>query len=202
MTRKTLSALGIALIALASTVRGQTSGEKLQITAFAVDMSNVGNGASAPVEITIDRWSTDEERTRLITTMLEKGPDALLKALKENRSVGRFRVPGIDGPDPLQLRLGWDLRYAHETPEPEGGRRIVIATDRFISFREAVVRPRVSDYPFTLFEIHVDKDGKGEGKVSFATKVDFNKDKNVIVLENYSSEPVRLNNVTVKVKST
>ena len=51
-------------------------------------------------------------------------------------------------------------------------------------------------------EIHVDKDGKGEGKMAVATKIDFDKKKNTMELENYSSEPVRLNNVTVKVRGS
>jgi hypothetical protein len=202
MTRRTLSVLGAALVVLAPAASGQTSGEKLQISAFAVNMSNIGTGATAPVEISIDRWSTESERQHLITTMIEKGPDALLHALQEQKPVGRFRIPGIQGRDPLQLRLGWDLRYAWQTPEPEGGRRIVIATDRFISFAEAVQRPRVSDYPFTLFEIRVDKNGEGQGKVAVAAKIDFDKEKSVIVLENFASEAVRLNNVKVKVKDS
>ena len=85
--------------------------------------------------------------------------------------------------------------------QPEGGRRIVIATDRYIGFNEARNQPRTIDYPFTLFEIRVDKAGEGQGKMAVATKISFDKKKNAIELENYSSEPVRLNNVKVKVKT-
>jgi hypothetical protein len=54
------------------------------------------------------------------------------------------------------------------------------------------------DYPFTLIEIHLDKDGKGQGKMAYATKITFDKKKNSVELENYSSEPVRLNEVTLE----
>ena len=47
-------ALGLALAPLGAR---QTSGEKLEITAFAVNMSNIGTGGSAVVDIDIDRWS-------------------------------------------------------------------------------------------------------------------------------------------------
>jgi hypothetical protein len=67
--------------------------------------------------------------------------------------------------------------------------------------REARNQPRSIDYHFTLIEIRVDKDVKGEGKMSVATKINFDKKKNVIELENYASEPVRLQNIEVKVKS-
>jgi hypothetical protein len=36
--------------------------------------------------------------------------------------------------------------------------------------------------------------------MAVATKIRFDKQKNTVELENHSSEPVRLNNVTVKVK--
>jgi hypothetical protein len=181
--------------------RMQTPGEKLDITAFAVNMSNIGTGGSAVVEIRIDSWSTPEERTRLIQTMMEKNSDALLRELQKTKSRGRFSIPGLIGPDPHQLRLGHNLQYAWQTPQPDGGRRIVIATDRYIGFAEARNQPRSIDYPFTLFEIRVDKNGKGQGKMAVATKIKFDKKSNTIELENYASEPVRLNNVEVKTRS-
>ena len=193
-----LIALGVAIAPLGAR---QTSGEKLEITAFAVNMSNIGPGSSAVVNIDIDRWSTPAERELLITTMVEKKENELLKELQKMKSCGRFSIPGLVGPDPHQLRLGNPLRYAWQTPSPEGGRRIVIATDRYIGFAEARNQPRTIDYPFTLFEIRVNKAGEGQGKMAVATKISFDKKKNAIELENYSSEPVRLNEVKVKVKS-
>jgi len=189
------------VLALAPLGARQTSGEKLEITAFAVNMSNIGPGSSAVVEIDIDRWSTAAERENLITTMVEKKEHELLKALQKMPSHGRFSIPGLVGPDPHQLRLGNPLRYAWQTAQPEGGRRIVIATDRYIGFNEARNQPRTIDYPFTLFEIRVNKAGEGEGKMAVATKISFDKKNKAIELENYGSEPVRLNNVKVKVKT-
>jgi hypothetical protein len=194
-----VAAVGVTLFGAAAGY-GQTNQEALEISAFAVNMSNIGTGANAVVDITINTWSTAEERERLITAMLEKGPDELMKVLTKAPVKGRFRIPGMMGPDPHQLRLGHDLHYAMQTPLPEGGRRIVIATDRYIGFQEARNQPRSIDYPFTLFEIHVNKDGEGQGKMAVATKITFDKKKNTMELENYSSEPVRLNNVKVKVK--
>jgi hypothetical protein len=204
MTTRTLRGLILAAAAtLASaTVAAQTNQDKLEISAFAVNMSNIGTGANQVVQITINSWSSPEERKHLIDTMIEKGPDALLKELQKTPSHGRFSIPGLRGPDPHNLRLGYDLHYAWETAVPEGGRHIVIATDRYIGFAEARNQPRTVDYPFTLFEIRVDKSGEGQGKMAVATKISFDKKKNQVELENYSSEPVRLNNVKVKTKKT
>jgi hypothetical protein len=202
--RKTTWAL-IAAIAVAgalwtTTASAQTNADKLEISAFAVNMSNIATGSNAMVQITVNAWSTAEERERLITTVLEKGPDALLRELQKTPDKGRFRVPTARQPDPHKLSLGLDLHYAWQAPLEDGGRRIVLATDRYIGFEEARSQPRTVDYPITLIEIRVGKDGKGQGKLAYATKISFNKKANQLEIENYSSEPVRLNNVEVKVK--
>jgi hypothetical protein len=179
----------------------ETNTEKLEITAFAVNMSNIGTGANAVVDIRIDSWSTPEERQHLITTALEKGQDALLRELQRAKVHGRWRIPGIMGRDPHQLGLGHDIRYAWQEPLPEGGRRIALATDRYIGFAEARNQPRSMDYPFTLMEIRVNKAGEGEGKMAVATKITYDKKKQTMVLENYASEPVRLQNLKVKTRT-
>jgi hypothetical protein len=184
-----------------ATPRAQTNQEKLEITAFAVNMSNIATGSNAQVQLTVNSWSTAEERERLITTVLEKGSDALLRELQKAPVKGRFRIPTARQPDPHHLALGLDLHYAWQSPLDDGGRRIVIATDRYIGFEEARSQPRTIDYPITLIEIRVDKEGNGVGKMAVATKISFDKKKNQIELENYGSEPVRLNNVKVKVKT-
>jgi hypothetical protein len=55
---------------------------------------------------------------------------------------------------------------------PEGGERVVLVTDRRIGFWEAANQPRLIDYPFTVIELHLNRDGEGEGKMSIATKSD------------------------------
>jgi hypothetical protein len=202
--RRALLASGIVTAALmlapgTAPVRAQQ--EALEIDAFAINMSNIATGANARVDIRINTWSTAAERERLITTMLEKGSNALLKELQKAPVKGRFRIPTARPPDPHHLSLGLDIRYAWQVPLPEGGKRIVLAMDRYIGFAEARNQPRSIDYPFTLIQIHIDKDGKGEGKMAVATKIKFDKEKKVIELENYATEPVRLNNLTAKVKS-
>ena len=207
MTSRRLTMLGAALAALMTLARVEAQApqdlpaDKLEIDAFAVNMSNIATGANARVAITVNQWSTDAERERLIETMLTKGSDALLRELQKAPVKGRFRIPGQQPPDPHHLALGLDIRNARQTPLPEGGRRIILAMDRYIGFNEARNQPRSIDYPFTLIEIRADRNGKGEGKMSIATKINFDKKKNVIELENYASEPVRLQNIEVKVKS-
>jgi len=160
-------------------------------------MGTVATGRNTVIDINITRWSTAKERETLITAFLEKGQDGLLRALQRLPVHGRFRIPGWMGPDPQGWRLGWNLRYAMYQPGEDGGHRILIATDRQMSFAEVRNQPRTVDYPFTLIEIRLNKDGEGEGKAAVATKISLDKKKNAIELENYSSEPVRLQQVRI-----
>lgn len=187
----------VAAAVLAAPGAGQTHGEKIRISAWAINMSNIGTGQTAPVEFLINRWSTNADREALVATMVGKGQDALLRKLQSMPSHGRMRFPTVTGRDPLRLSLGWDLRFTYEEPLPEGGRRIIMALDRYMSFWEQRNQPRTVDYPFTLVEVRVDRNGEGEGKLSIASKIRFDKEKNVIELENYSSEPLRLQQVKV-----
>jgi hypothetical protein len=78
-----------------------------------------------------------------------------------------------------------------------GGDRIVVATDRYISFYGERAQPRTLDYPFTFIELHLSKGGgEGEGKMAVATTLMVDK-KNTVAMENYSREPVRLQQVKI-----
>jgi hypothetical protein len=188
-----------ALVATATVgVRAQTMGQPIRMSSWAVSMANVATGANAIVDIRVNKWSTDQERQELISTFLDGGQDKLLGKLQKLPVKGRISIPGRQGPDPNQTRLGWDLRFAMQTPLDDGGMRILIATDRYMSFAEVRNRPRTYDYPFTFLEIHLTKEGTGEGKMAVATQLQFDKKKNAIVFENYSTEPVRLTNIKVE----
>jgi hypothetical protein len=170
----------------------------LRLSAWAINLSNVATGANTIMEIRVTRWTTAEERQKLVTTFLEKKQDGLLRELQRMPDHGRMRIPGWMGPDPHNVRLGWELHYAWSQPSEDGGHRLVIATDRYIGFWEQRQQPRTIDYPFTFIEIRLGKNGEGEGKMAVATKLIFDKASNTVVLENYSTEPVRLNQVKIE----
>jgi hypothetical protein len=172
----------------------------IRMRAFYVNMSNNLTGANGILQITLDQWSTAQERASLLQTV-PKGQDDLVKALQKVPVKGRINIPGWAGPDPQNYRLGWDLRYAWHEMVPDGGERIVIATDRQMSFREITQNPRTAEYPFLLIQIQLNKEGtKGEGKMAAFTQITYDKKKNVMEIENYGTEPVRLNNITVEKK--
>ena len=165
----------------------------LVLRTFAVDMGNPGPARAGTVEIIIERWSTDEERARLRDALIEKGSDKLLTTLQDIKPrVGYIRSAGS---------LGWDLRYAREEVSPAtGSHRVIIATDRPMTYWERVTQPRSADYEFTLAEIRIGADGKGEGKLVPAAKVKWNQEEQTIEIENYGTEPVRLNSIKAEIR--
>lgn len=179
--RKLLWSAMIALVGVAAAA--QTTGAPEEFTAVAVANNNLQSGAGT-VLISVDRWSTNPERNRLVTALREKGADALLDELHDMPSVGRIRTPDS---------LGYELRYAQQTPAEDGGRRIVIATDRPIGFWEAWARPRSVDYPFTVIQMQIDSNGRGKGTMSIATKI--RAYDNTIELEDFASAPIMLNEI-------
>ncbi len=185
MQRFTLLVAAIAAVVL-GTPRVSAQNVKESFTGFAINMNS--GPRTAVVDFTVERWSTDTERDTLLEIInAERDPtDKLLRTLQDMPKVGYIRTPNT---------LAWDLRFARETPLEDGGRRIVLATDRPIGFAEARNQPRSIDYPFTIVEIRLDKNNKGEGKILAGTKIYVDKKTKQIVLENYAQQPVRFNEI-------
>lgn len=156
-----------------------------RFTANARLTGNMATGASARVDLTITRWTTPEERERLLRTLVEQGTDAALDLLSDQEATGRVRVG---------TRLGYDLRYAWET-EVDGQRRIVLATDRPMAFWEVFSMRRTVDYNFSLIELRLDDQGRGEGVAAVGVKISFDPESRQLVLEHYDTQPVRLSQV-------
>jgi hypothetical protein len=169
--------------ALAATPHAQSNGVGERFTAVAVDLDQ---GSQTQLQIVVERWSSEAQRQRLTDVLLKKGPDQLLEALQDAPKVGYIRST---------TSLAWDLHFASHVPNEEGGERIVIATDRPMGFRELWNQTRSVDYPFTIVEMRVDKSGEGDGTMSLATKVIPAKTNNVITLENYGTQRIRLQQV-------
>jgi hypothetical protein len=157
-----------------------------EFTAVALSAGGPRSSAVAgQLDITIERWSTEAERQRLLGT-LGKGQTSTLESLRDLPRVGSIKTPG---------NLAWDLHYAHQMRGEDGGRRIFLATDRPISVWEAINRPQTIDYPFTFIELRLGKHGEGEGKLSLATRVIASEDGRFVHLENWDTQPVALTEV-------
>jgi hypothetical protein len=194
MIRPRLSSLPVILVILAGlavAARDTAAFDKsvLRLRAFGVNLNSPARGSAATTyDINVERWSTPEEAARLRDILSEKGADALLEAVQKMPRVGSIARTG---------HLGWDIRFAQQIAAAGGGSRIVIATDRPMSFWEAANQPRSADYAFTLAEVRLGPDGKGEGKLVPAAKIEYDQESKTLEIENYNIEPVRLTQVQV-----
>jgi hypothetical protein len=84
-------------------------------------------GRSAPLDISITRWSTSEEAERLSSPFNDQGPDGLLRRLQQAPRVWFWRTPGS---------VASDLRFAQQKPDENGGWRVMLMTDRHVGFGE------------------------------------------------------------------
>jgi hypothetical protein len=186
--QKSMGGLPLVAAIAAVGVMMATGGERLaangteRFTALAANLSDIGTGRTNRVDITIDRWSTEQEREELRVQLIENGTDAVFDALQEMEPVGRIRVD--DG-------LGWDLRYAQEVDDG-GKRRIVFATDRPIGVGEARAAGRTLDYKFMVGELRVGPEGRGEGQISPAVRLRYDHGLRLLELETLASQPIRL----------
>jgi hypothetical protein len=178
-----IAVAGVTLASLSPVASAQNVKERF--TGFAINMNS--GPSTGVLDFEISRWSTDAERDKLLAIIKEnKNPtDKLLTALQKLPKVGWIRS---------QKTLSWDLHFARQQPLDEGGRQIVLATDRPIGFWEARNQPRSIDYPFTILEMRLDKNDEGTGKILVGTKIYIDK-KNNLVLENYSQQPVMFNEI-------
>lgn len=157
-----------------------------RFTAIAVDTASLrARTRVSTLDIAIERWSTDEERNHLYAALKENGTRGLLSALHKSDEVGWVATTGS---------LGLRLRFAHQYVEPDGTRRILIGTDRPIRFVETWNSLRTTEYPFVILDIRLRPDGQGEGKLLPLAKIEADSD-NVVEIENYANEPVRLTRV-------
>ena len=181
-----LAALGLILGSSATPVSFAADSKPVErFTAFAMDLNGRAGRNTATVDIAIDHWSTEQERDRLLASLKEKGSDGLLEDLQKADEIGYIRTASS---------LGYPLHFAYQSALPGGGRRILIATDRRMSFLEVTSTSRTRDYPFMIVELRLGPDGKGEGKLMPLARVTQYPD-DVVEIENYQFQPVRLTNV-------
>ena len=177
------AALGLATLVLAGT--SVTAQEPVaRFSAVAVDMLSTNPGAgTVPVNIVVTRWSTDAERDQLLTTLMEKKSDALLKALRDMPRAGSVAASG---------GVGFDIRFARRIQEPGQPERIVLVSDRPMSFWERRDAGRTTDYPFTVVELRMPPSGDGEGRIAVAAQISADAVNRTIVIENYNDQPLGL----------
>src|SRR6185437_16631657 len=87
--KKLSTLVAILTMALGAVAWAQSNAAPERFTAMAVNMERGGSGT---IQIVVDRWSSDADRTKLLNTLTQQGPDKLLDVLQDLPRVGYFRL--------------------------------------------------------------------------------------------------------------
>jgi hypothetical protein len=180
-------AVSVPLSARQATV-GPTPKDPLKFTAFAVNMANP---IQATISIEITRWTTDKERQELIGLI---PPKANRASDQTKLYEGLKKITPITGYIRTSQMRTWELKYAYQNTLADGGRQIVIVTDKPVTVFAASNLSDRNDYPFSMIEMHFPAGGgDGEGKLLGQTAISIKDGR--LQLEIYGQEPTKLNSI-------
>jgi hypothetical protein len=155
-----------------------------EFSAVLTNISNVGPTGLTPVNLHVTRWTPDDEHERLLSTLREKGQEAFLRELTRVKPVGWIATP---------TSLRYNFYYARARADEEGGRRIMLISDRPMQIWERTSGSPSRDYPFTVIELRLDEEGRGEG--TLAQMVQLQLLGNILGIENLATGPMKLGEV-------
>jgi hypothetical protein len=192
--RPILAPLVGAAICFAVSPRPGAAGRGALLEQFVAKAVSVSSSESAgPVEIYIERWSTDEELDRLREPIMQGDAGRLLPLLQEQkRRAGVVLMPGVGAHGArVRTRTPKNLLFAREIETPTG-RRLIVASDEHLGLGESRLDARKEVREFNLMDIRFGPDGTGVGKVAAAGDVGFDPATKVFELKNYATRPARL----------
>src|SRR6185295_2836083 len=95
--------------------------------------------------------------------------------------------------------VGYSIKYAYRLSQPDGGERIILATDRRVGKWSNLWTPAasvtLSDYAFSIIELRVNSKGEGEGRGVVTGKVAVDDSAKTVALDQYATLPAILKGV-------
>ena len=167
------------LLAAGLPVAAQRLARPERFHGLAVQLGASPGSTTLPIDLSITRLSTDQERDTVLNTILEQ-PSKLVDVLRKMPSVGRLSSPG---------NVGYDLRYVEHTKVGTSD-RFLLLTDRPVGFAEAVDNSRTLDYSVTVIELRVPPAGQGQGKIAVAARLSVDPKTKALTAEDWNISPV------------
>ncbi len=172
----------------------------------------------APLTIELFRWPTDEERAPLVSALSAPppAPPAPAAPAGGRGAAGRGGRGGrAAGPPPSPIErltnaikaaptvgfiwsegpTGYSIKYAWRLALPEGGERIVLATDRRLGANTAgwpAGSGPAAAAEFTVIEMRLGVKGTGEAKASISAPVVVDAVAKTLALDGYAAAPALL----------
>ncbi|MGB6365254.1 MAG: hypothetical protein WBG93_00370 [Thermoanaerobaculia bacterium] len=183
----TLTVLGLGLVLglVGTALQAEDDDLPLNFDAIAVNLANVGPRGSARLQIRVTRWSTEDERAKLMEALKQPEERSLPDALFQQDRVGTIRE---------SQGIGENLRYARRIIGEEG-QQIILATDRPLAMVETWRSSRTRRYNVTVIILTLDAEGRGEGQIMTGAELSWDEAKDQLIVEHFASEPIRLTSV-------
>jgi hypothetical protein len=180
--------LGTTCLVLSLLLVGTVAADKKtyleRYTAEGMSLSG-GTNSTIEVEIAIERWSSDEERAKLMSAA-EKSSETLTQTLESMPEIG-FVNFGMHR---------HSVRYARQTQEGDT-RKVVVASYRILTAPE-VTGKNLGDsenYTVSLAELELNAKGHGTGTLAPATQVKYDAANNKLDVDTLNVQPMRLSGV-------
>ena len=177
--------LGIAAaLALAPALSAQTSGVAERYSFVTTNAPDASIDGKDRLLLTITRWSTDEERDRVVKTV-SGDPATLLEAFRNVSGVGYVRWPG---------GLEYTLRYARQSTRPDGMVDVSLVVDRPIWVWWDSSQTHSLEPPYSVIQLRLTTDGTGDGRISAGTGIAADKEVGVVLADD-DTRPVLIRDV-------
>ena len=148
-----------------------------------------GNVGTNFFTIQVDEYTSDEEFIEFMEILAGGGPRRLEDAFLRSRK-GRIVINS----------MGYDIAFVRSTPT-ETGRVVRVFTVRHLGFDESVRQTRSREYPFGMIELQLNHNGRGDGVLVVAAKLQLNADGRLEVetfRETFGTPVFRLMNVEAR----
>jgi len=177
-----------AVLTLGTVAIAQTPTVAERFTFVAANASKAGPSGQERMKIVIDKWSPDAERDRLMTVLKQDGSDQLTKSFRMGWAVGYIEFPGY---------LYRTIRFAYRMPRPDGGEDVILATDDpvWLQWDPSLGPAPTTRDNGTVIQLQLNREGRGEGKLSVGTKLTTTPDGKMFTIQNYAQQPVVLTDV-------
>jgi hypothetical protein len=192
--RRTFVVWTAAVLALGAAVVAQSAGSTSRVTPaerfsyVAANAAQAGPSGEGRMQIVINQWSPDSERARLLEVLTGAGADKLTESLGRGSAVGYIHWPG---------HLEYTIRFAARLPRPDGGEDIILGTDYpvHVWWDAAKDTPPAAFNHGTVLQLRLNRDGRGEGKLSTGARLSVTNDGKLFAIEDYASQPVLLTDI-------
>jgi len=180
------------LLAMAAALPAIVATEAYAATRPVADMFTATTANMTPAGVNLRmqilEWQEADARAEVVATLVA-GVDAATP-------LGKLPTVGYIWPNGSPV--GYSVKYAHRAPEPDGGERITLVTDKplgsydFKGWSVASSAPK-SQAPYSVIELDMNSSGTGSGSFSLFGEVSLDEEAGTVTLK--AATPSLLTNV-------